>query len=306
MKPVRLLLCLPLATAALFAAEPSGNYVESYDTIYNSLTIEKTGTLVELRARSRRGEALESAVDLADPLKLVVAYTRSLYAGLFFQPKPSRVLMIGLGGAGFHRLFTAAYPDSLVQTVELDPKVLELCVERLAFKPTTNTPVALMDGRMFVKRDRTQWDWIILDAFRGGFVPPHLKTEEFYRECAARLTDKGVFISNLHSGTELYPSDLKTIQAVFPQVVIFETAGRGNVIVCAVKYRSPDMTKAENWATIEKAPGDVIATKLKLDEIKAERAPIPVKEVAKAKVMTDDFSPVEFLDAMKTNNTGAK
>jgi spermidine synthase len=255
--------------ATVGRAAESGNYVESFDTIYNSLTVEKSGSLVELRARSRRGEALESAVDLSDPLKLVVGYTRTLYAGLFFQPKPARVLMIGLGGAGFHRLFAAAYPESLIQTVELDPKVYELCQTRLAFKPTDKTPVALTDGRMFVKRDKTTWDWIILDAFRGGFVPPHLKTEEFYKECAARLGERGVFISNLHSGTELYYSDLKTIRSVFPQVVIFETNGRGNVIVCAVKYRTPDMTKMANWTAPEAGPAQTIAGHLDLAEIKA-------------------------------------
>src|SRR5205814_2344683 len=106
-----------LLPVAAFAAEPAGDYVESFDTTYNSLTVEKRGSVVELRARSRRGEALESAIDLTDPLKLVVAYTRTLYAGLFFQPQPNRVLMIGLGGAGFHRLFAAAYPDALLQTV---------------------------------------------------------------------------------------------------------------------------------------------------------------------------------------------
>ena len=305
MKFARCVLGLSLSVAVLRAAE-TGNYVESFDTIYNSLTIEKTGTLVELRARSRRGEALESAVDLSDPLKLVVGYTRTLYAGLFFQPKPARVMMIGLGGAGFHRLFTAAYPQSLVQTVELDPKVLELCETRLAFKPTALTPVALMDGRMFVKRDKTKWDWIILDAFRGGFVPPHLKTEEFYRECAARLEDGGVFISNLHSGTELFYSDIKTIQAVFPQVVLFVTTGRGNVIACAVKYRSPDMTKRENWAAIGQAAAQVFAGRLDLEQIKGERTPVPVHELDRASVLTDDFSPVEFLDAMKTNNTAPR
>ena len=305
MKFPRVFLGLAVVTVALSGAE-SGNYVESFDTTYNSLTIERTGTLVELRARSRRGEALESAVVLSDPLKLVVAYTRTLYAGLFFQPKPARVLMIGLGGAGFHRLFTAAYPESLIQSVELDPKVLELCETRLAFKPTALTPVALTDGRMFVKRDKGTWDWIILDAFRGGFVPPHLKTEEFYRECAARLGERGVFISNLHSGTELFHSDVKTIQAVFPQVVLFETAGRGNVIACAVKYRAPDMTKPENWAAVEKAAAQVFAGRLDLGQIKAERMPIPTKEVSRARLLTDDFSPVEFLDAMKTNNTAPR
>lgn len=290
-----------LPFSALAAAGP--DYVESFDTIYNSLTVEKRGSLVELRARSRRGEALESAVDLDDPLRLVVAYTRTLYAGLFFQPQPNRVMMIGLGGAGFHRLFAAAFPEALLQTVELDPKVFELCQTRLAFKPTERTPVALMDGRMFVKRDRQTWDWIILDAFRGGYVPPHLKTEEFYRECAARLSDRGVFISNLHATSELYYSDIKTIQAVFPQVVLFETTGRGNVVACAVKYRTPVVTDPAKWPAVSSLMKPVVEGRLDLEQVRRERADLPTASVRSARVLTDDFSPVEFLDAAKTNNT---
>ena len=298
----------PFLVAALvaavpgFAAEPV-NYVERFDTLYNSLTIERRDTIVEMRARAHGGEALESAVDLSDPLRLVVNYTSTLFAGLFIQPEPKRVLMIGLGGAGFHRLFTAAYPETLLQTVELDPKVYELCQSRMNFKPTARTPVALMDGRLFVKRDRAKWDWLILDAFRGGFVPPHLKTEEFYRECAARLEDRGVFISNLHSTSELYYSDLKTIRAVFPQVVIFETAGRGNVIACAVKYRTPVITDPATWPAPESLERAAFAGHLDLKSIRGEHAPIPEGKVRKARILTDDFAPVEFLDAMKSNNT---
>ena len=293
-------LVLPLAVRA------ASDYVEHFDTLYNSLTVEKRGSIVELRARSRGSEALESAVDLSDPQRLVVAYTRSLYAALFFRPQPQRVMILGLGGAGFHRLFAAAYPDALLQTVELDPKVLELCETRLAFKPTAQTPVALMDGRMFVKRDNQTWDWIILDAFRGGFVPPHLKTEEFYRECAARLGERGVFVSNLHSSSELYYSDVKTIQAVFPQVVLFATEGRGNVIACAVKYRQPVITDPAKWPATDVLRRQVFAGRLDLDAIRRERVEIPEMEIQTKQVLTDDFAPVEFLDAIKRNNTGSR
>jgi spermidine synthase len=146
--------CVLYLSLLASAVAADGDFVERYDTIYNSLTVEKTGSVVELRARARGTYALESAVDLSDPLKLVVPYTHSLYAGLFFQPKPEKVLIVGLGGAGFHRLFAASFPDTLLQTVELDPKVFELCRTRLGFQPTEKTPVAVMDGRMFVKRDR--------------------------------------------------------------------------------------------------------------------------------------------------------
>ncbi len=297
------LLLLPLAATA---AVPAGDFVETYDTPYNSLTVERRGNLVEMRARARGSEALESAVDLTDPLRLVVHYTRSLYGALFIQPQPKRVLMIGLGGAGFHRLFAASYPDALLHTVELDAKVLELCESRMGFKPTAKTPVTIMDGRMFVKRNKEQWDWLILDAFRGGFVPPHLKTEEFYRECAARLSDRGVFVSNLHATSQLYFSDLKTIRAVFPQVVLFETLGRGNVIAVAVKYKEPIITDPAKWPTAEALTLPVHAGRLDLKEVRNEVTLFPVDRMKTARVLTDDFAPVEFLDTLKANNTDAK
>jgi spermidine synthase len=299
-------LWLALASLVPVAVAADADFVEHYDTIYNSLTVEKRGSIVELRARARGTEALESAVDLSDPLKLVVHYTRSLYGALFIQPQPKRVLMIGLGGAGFHRLFTAAYPDSLLHTVELDPKVLELCQSRMQFKSTANTPVTIMDGRMFVKRNREQWDWLVLDAFRGGFVPPHLKTEEFYRECAARLSDRGVFVTNLHATSQLYYSDLRTIQKVFPQLVLFETMGRGNVIVCAVKYQTPVIIDPSNWPTPESLERPEFAGRLDLKTVRNEYRLLPLPMMQKARVMTDDFAPVEFLDALKSNNTDAK
>jgi spermidine synthase len=302
MKQLRSILCAIAVAGTLIAAEP-GNKVESFDTLYNSLTVEKKGTVVELRARSRGSMYVESAVDLADPLKLVVAYTRTLYAGLFFEPNPKRVMMIGLGGAGFHRLFAHAFPDTLLQSVELDPKVFELCQSHLDFKPTKNTPVALADGRLFVKRDKTQWDWIILDAFRGGFVPPHLKTEEFYRECAARLSERGVFITNLHPNTKLYPSDLKTLQKVFPQVVLFQTP-RANVIAIGVNYRSPSITDEKTWTPAEELTKKLDG-RLDMSQIKQQHVSFPSLP-RDATVLTDDFAPVEFLDAMKTNNTSMR
>ena len=306
MKPFRLLAGL-LAPVLAFAASATGpDYIEHHDTIYNSLTVEKRGAIVELRARARGSEALESAIDLGDPLQLVVPYTRSLYGALFIRPKPSRVLMIGLGGAAFHRLFTAAFPQALVHTVELDEKVLELCQTKMAFKPTAQTPVTIMDGRMFVKRNREQWDWLILDAFRGGFVPPHLKTEEFYRECAARLSDRGVFVSNLHATSELYYSDVKTIQKVFPQVVLFETTGRGNVIAVAVKYRSPVITDPKTWPNPASLMAPAFKDRLDMVEVRGEHVPIPTERMRNAKVLTDDFAPVEFLDALKANNADGR
>ena len=66
------------------------------------------------------------------------------------------------------------------------------------------------------------------------------------------------------------------------------------------------MTQPQNWAAVEKAVAHVFEGRLDLTALKAERMAIPKKQVERARLLTDDFSPVEFLDAMKTNNTGPK
>ncbi|MEI6862644.1 MAG: fused MFS/spermidine synthase, partial [Verrucomicrobiota bacterium] len=271
-----------------------------FDTLYNNLTVQREGTRVELRARSRRGEFYESVVDVADPLNLILEYSRTVYAAAFFQPEPKRALIIGLGGAGVHRLFAKAYPDALLQTVELDQKIYELCQTHLEFRPTDKTPVAISDGRAFMKRDTARYDWILLDAFRGGYVPAHLKTEEFLRECAARLNEQGVFINNLHEGTELFYADIKTMQKVFAQVVLLNPPSSGNVMAFGVNYKAPIITDPAKWPD-PAVVGKRFEGRVDLAAIKRELMPIP-REVAAAQVITDDFNPAELLNVIKANN----
>lgn len=304
MKVLRLLPLIFLGAVCAGAedAPAEGDFVERFDTLYNSLTLEKTGSLVELRAKSRRGEFLESAVDLEKPLDLAVAYTRTLYAAQFLHPDPQRVLIIGLGGAGFHRLFAHVNPDALLHSVELDPKVYEIAREHMGFEPTENTPVSVMDGRLFIKRNREQWDWIILDAYRGGYVPPHLKTREFYRECARRLSPRGVLLANLHSTTQLYYADLKTLYSSFRQVALFRTHGRGNVIAMCVDYEQPVITDPATWASIPELDAK-FEGHLDFNALSHELESPPNRQIQRADVMTDDFSPVEFLNAIDSGNT---
>jgi spermidine synthase len=212
--------------------------------------------------------------------------------------------MIGLGGGGFHRLFVFAHPDALLHTVELDEKVQELAERYMGFRPFARMTVTIQDGREYVKHTAESWDWIVLDAFRGGYVPPHLKTQEFYRECAARLGERGVLVSNLHEGTKLFAADLKTLASVFPQVVLFNTGGRGNVIACAVKYREPDITNPANWASVESL-NPRFADRLNMAFLRDERLAWPTVQVESAQLLTDDFNPAEMLNVIEANNQGS-
>jgi hypothetical protein len=81
----------------------------------------------------------------------------------------------------------------------------------------------------------------ILDAFRGGFVPPHLRTVEFYKLALSHLVTDGVFIANVRTDTALFASDLRTMRAVFPQVGFLDVPQPENAVMVGVNWASSSL-----------------------------------------------------------------
>ena len=101
------------------------------------------------------------------------------------------------------------------------------------------------DGRVFLNRNKQLYDLILVDAFHGGYVPFHLLTKEFYALIKQRLAPGGAAAFNVHDGTKLYVSTIKTLDEVFPAVHLYPT-GEGEVIMVATAQPAPadDMLKS--------------------------------------------------------------
>jgi spermidine synthase len=274
----------------------------SVETPYNHITIERIGSIVEMRSFWRSKLYRESAVDLNDRSWLVVPYTKFIAASATFHPNPKNVLMIGLGGGGFNQFFEKAFPSAALETVELDPQVFALAQKYLAFKPTDRDKVTVLDGRIFLRHSKATYDWIILDAFRGGFVPPHLKTVEFYKLAQSHLTRDGLFVANVRIDTALFASDFRTMRAVFPQVGIFDVPQTENAVLVAANFASPtfdNMLKDSGRLSFNDT------FRRNIDFVAASKSfhtAAPELE-KKAPLLTDDFAPTEFLDATKNKHS---
>jgi spermidine synthase len=243
----------------------------------------------------------ESAVDLSDRSRLVVPYTTFLAGSAIFHQAPKNVLMIGLGGGGFNQFFEKAFPSAMLETVEVDSRVVEVAREHLGFVGSDRDKVTILDGRMFLRRSKAAYDWIILDAFRGGFVPPHLKTAEFYRLAKNHLAPEGIFTANVRTDSELFASDLRTISSVFPQIGFFDVQKTENAVLVAANFSSPSLETmlreagrlSFNETFKRNIDAAAMARAFRVGTIEASK---------KAPLLTDDFAPTEFLDAVKTNN----
>ena len=66
------------------------------------------------------------------------------------------------------------------------------------------------------------------------------------------------------------------------------------------------ITDPSKWPAAETLANPVFRGRLDLAAVRREHIAIPTERVRAMRVLTDDFSPVEFLDASKANNSDAK
>ena len=288
---------LVLVALAGFAGNCLGQIAPiSVETPYNHITIERVGSVVEMRSVFRSKVYRESGVDLNDRTRLVVPYTAFIGASAIFHSNPKSVLMIGLGGGGFKQFFEKAFPSAMLESVELDPQVFALAQKYLGFKPNDRDKVTVLDGRMFLRHSKATYDWIILDAFRGGFVPPHLKTVEFYKLAQSHLTPDGLFVANVRTDTALFESDIRTMRAVFPQLGIFEVPQTENAVLVATNFAAPtfaSMLRDGNRPSFNET------FRRNIDADAAAKLFRVAESNKKAPLLSDDFAPTEFLNVMK-------
>jgi spermidine synthase len=283
---------------AVTAARPllaaANDLLEKRESLYNNIFIFGDAKSVAMTFGQNKRYYTESSMNLADPGELTVDYTRYMTVGAAYPPKLDRIAEIGLGGGRTVSYLSAALPDTGILAIELDKDVVDLAKKYFKFQETARLRTVVSDGRAFLLKDTEKWDVILIDAYRGPFVPFHLLTKEFYTLVKARLNPGGVVVQNIEPSTMLFDSATATLRSVFPSVDLYD--GGGNVV--AVGYDGPQMPQAELLARAAKVQ-DRYKLRYDLTKLAADRR---VLTRPTGKVMTDDFAPVETMRAIEKNN----
>jgi len=287
-------LCLPPSSPG--AAEEERVLYEG-DSVYHHIRVSEVEGYRYLSFNRTRGS--QSAVSVRDPFELRFPYTRaSFVVPAFFTRKPGRILFVGLGGGSIPRVMGKHYPDSRIDIVEIDPDVTEVAKKFFFFEPTPKMKVIVMDGRRFLRSSREEYDLIFLDAYDDRSIPFHLTTKEFFETVKKRLAPGGIVASNVWGprADEFYLSEVKTYQQVFPHVYLIDAVLSNNYILIA-ESRETAMTK-----TMLEGRMPSLQERFRFDfDLKTyadtfeDLSALPID----AKVLRDDFAPVEHLRSRK-------
>lgn len=222
--------------------EPQIKILAHEKTRYNDIYVIQNGTFRELWFKGNGEYYLQSRLDTNGENPLALVYSRMIMASLLFCPKPKRMLMVGLGGAAVSKCLSEWIPNLKIDIVEVDGKVIEMSKKYFSLQESSRCRAFEEDGRVFIQKRKNQepYDWIILDAFKSGSIPYHLKTQEFYKEIREVLVPNGVVGSNLYGkGNNLKPRDTKTFLSVFPNIYCFEDDDQVATVLIA--------TGGESW-----------------------------------------------------------
>jgi len=271
---------------------------------YNDIYITKRRNQLIMTFQLKGWDYTESVANLEDPDDLPLQYSQVMTAAsLLYPTEVKRILMIGLGGGSISTYYGRAMPDVHIDTVELDQRVIDVAKQYFALRDTPRVRYLAADGRVFLNRSKDRYDLILLDAYRGGYVPFHLLTKEFYTLVKNRLTPGGAVAFNVHDGTKLYHSTARTLGEVFPTLDLYPS-GVGEVIMVA----SPDPKfDREALATRAKALQERYKFRFALPDVIKPcsgaqparcRMPNPRAEARGGVVITDDFAPVNLYDTI--------
>jgi spermidine synthase len=296
MRAWRLLPVCALAGLALFgpAAAQETGLLEKRESLYNNIFIFGDNDTVTMTFGQNKRYYTESSMKLSDPGALTVEYTKYMTLGVAYPPKVERILEIGLGGGRTVSYLKAALPETAILAVELDKDVVDLAKKYFRFTESGSLRTVVSDGRAFLMRDPEKWDVILIDAYRGPFVPFHLLTKEFYTLVKSRLTPGGVVVQNIEPSTMLFDSATATLASVFPSVDLYD--GGGNVV--AIGSEGPSPRQADLMARAAKVQERYNFRYDLRTMVQARR----VLQRPAGKVMSDDFAPVETLRAIEQKN----
>lgn len=292
---------LPALVAEITIAEAEPRQLlESRESLYNNIYVYQESNYISLTFGYNRRIYTESIYNRRDDKDLPVQYTQFMTAGLAYAKKLDRILEVGFGGGRTSWYLHRFMPTVPITSVELDPVVLELARKYFGVKDETNFTVATGDGRTFLKNSNEHYDVIFIDAYRGPFVPFHLLTKEFYTLIKEHLSEGGVVVQNVEPSTMLFDSAVMTINSVFPQVDFFPADGN----VVTVAYGTP--LSLEDLQRTANERQQAFNFRYSIVQMLDQRRQLNLKDDStvdkNAKILTDDFAPVEMLKAVERHN----
>ena len=157
----------------------------------------------------------QGAINLEDHYSYVYDFNLLFMHSFFFVPRPSNVLVIGLGAAVNPRHIAHYCPDTNIDIIEIDPEVVKIAKEYFFFQESDKVKVYVGDALNVISSMDKKYDMILMDAYNKHYIPSHLMSRQFNSFLFDALEDDGVLAINTCNVHMSFFSHINTVRSVF-------------------------------------------------------------------------------------------
>lgn len=154
----------------------------------------KQGEYIRLLTSGERGA--QSGIILDKPGELAFTYTKALAHAIAQAPRKERIAVLGGGSYTLPQYLGTRYPQSKIDVVEIDSKLVKIAKDHFLYDPPPNIHHVTADARDFLNTNRQRYDIIVVDVFAETSVPFSLTTTEYTDALHRNVTPGGVVLVN--------------------------------------------------------------------------------------------------------------
>ena len=197
-------------------------------------------------------DAIQSAMLLASPQRLILAYTREMMTFLLFNAEPQRILLLGLGGGSIAKFCYNHLPAADITAVEVSADVIALRREFSIPADDQRFRVLHADAVAHVASLSAGMDVVLADACDRNGIAGEFNSAAFYRHARNSLAPGGVFVTNVCGDDDVCAQHLLKLRTAFNGEVLTLAmpAGR-NLIAFAFRDRRPELTGIQTGIVAE-------------------------------------------------------
>ena len=186
-------------------------------------------------------DAEQSCVDLLCPETLIYEYTQAMMLALLYQPSPTKVTLLGLGGGSMVHCLSHFDSSIALNVVELRPRVAEIAEQWFALEQSPQVSLHFGDAGAYMADSPHSSDLIFADIYNDdGMITTQLNSD-FLADCYSSLNSEGVLVLNLwEEGRASHPLAKQRISDQFGADCMCCPVEDGNLIVFAFKGGMPE------------------------------------------------------------------
>lgn len=159
-----------------------------HDSVFGHIRLrrdKKTGTLTYIQKGANQSTTDRNGVSLD-------SYIHALY-GLLQQADAENILMIGCGGGTLGTMLSRS--GRRVTIVDIDGAAFILA--RRYFGLPRTVRCCESDGLVYMNKTRMRFDAVVIDAFVGEKIPPHMRSTELFTAARRCLRKDGLVLVNV-------------------------------------------------------------------------------------------------------------